>query len=341
MASTTSSERSAGTLVLALSVAASLWTGRVHAEPSAADLATARELYLQAKDLRSAGDLKGALEKYQAAWQTAPTPIIGIELGRTHTQLGQLIEARETFLAIARLKVEPDETARSAAARTEAAELGEQLRPKIATLVAKVTNLPEGASPTLTVDGSNVAIVGGTATRKVNPGKHEMTLRAGGNERRDAVDVAEGETKEMTLDLSSASPAPIAGPSPGVTTPRESTEGSSLRPVLIYGGFGLGAFGVATGAVTGILAFGKASKVNDACTGTSCPESARKDVDDGRTFATISTIGFIAGGVGVAAGFIGLFALRPSDSAPAKTARVSAIPLPFPGGGAVDLRGEF
>src|SRR5678810_388595 len=104
MASTTSSERSAGTLVLALSVAASLWTGRVHAEPSAADLATARELYLQAKDLRSAGDLKGALEKYQAAWQTAPTPIIGIELGRTHTQLGQLIEARETFLAIARLK---------------------------------------------------------------------------------------------------------------------------------------------------------------------------------------------------------------------------------------------
>src|SRR5512143_1729383 len=92
------------------------------ANPSAEDFATARALYKEGKDLRAAGDLKGALEKLKAAHALGHTPITGIELARTQVQLGLLVEARETCLGVARLAVESDETGRSADARKDAAK---------------------------------------------------------------------------------------------------------------------------------------------------------------------------------------------------------------------------
>src|SRR5688572_2041922 len=100
-------------------------------EPSAADLESARELYKEGKELRTKGDLKGALEKFKAAHAYGGTPVTGVELGKTHMQLGELVEAREILLSVGRMKVQPDETEKSTAARTEAAELAEQIKPKI------------------------------------------------------------------------------------------------------------------------------------------------------------------------------------------------------------------
>src|SRR5438874_1930474 len=78
--------------------------GQPAAQPSAADLESARELYKEAKALRDKGDLRGALEKFKQAHAYGQTPVTGLELGRTHMQLGELVEAREVFLSVARMK---------------------------------------------------------------------------------------------------------------------------------------------------------------------------------------------------------------------------------------------
>ena len=102
--------------------------------PSAEDFATARALYKEGKDLRAAGNLKGALEKLTAAHTLGRTPLTGIELARVEVQLGLFVEAREVCIGIGRLAVEPDETPRSAEARKDAAKLADELRPRIASL---------------------------------------------------------------------------------------------------------------------------------------------------------------------------------------------------------------
>jgi hypothetical protein len=63
------------------------------------------------------------------------------------------------------------------------------------------------------------------------------------------------------------------------------------------------------GAITGSMAASSWSSSKSACSTTSCPnhDKAVRDHDDAVTFATISTIGFIAGPVLVAAGGVLFF----------------------------------
>ena len=73
------------------------------AEPTASDLETARELYKEGRALRDKNDLKAALEKFKGAHALASTPVTGLELGRTHMLLTELVEAREAFLSVAKI----------------------------------------------------------------------------------------------------------------------------------------------------------------------------------------------------------------------------------------------
>jgi hypothetical protein len=107
-------------------------------ERSASDFAEGRESPNQGLTLRNKGDLPGALEKLKAAHALANTPITGLELGQTHVSLGQLVEAEEVFLSVARIPVRREETARSAAARRESASLAEQARPRIPSLTIRI-----------------------------------------------------------------------------------------------------------------------------------------------------------------------------------------------------------
>src|ERR1700737_416385 len=90
--------------------------GRAFAETSASDLESARELYKQGKDLRAAGDIQGALEKFKAGRPLGQPPVPGLHGGRAQMDRAQLVEAREVFLSIARLPVQSDEGEKSVGA---------------------------------------------------------------------------------------------------------------------------------------------------------------------------------------------------------------------------------
>lgn len=286
---------------------------------SASDLESARDLYKQARELRTKGDLKAALEKFKGANALASTPITALELGRTYMQLGQLLEAREAFLSVSRLKVQPDESERSAAARAEAAELAEQVRPKIPSLVVRV---PSGAA--VTVDGVAVPPDAVGLPRKLNPGAHEVSARMGdGPEEKKSVTLKEGESSEITLAPKGDAPSTAAPPGPAAIdargaakldpVPPKDASGKSLHPLVWIGG-GVAVAGVGFGTVAGIVTLSKKSTINELCQGTHCTPAAESAVSSGRTWATLSTISFIVGGAGAAAAVVGLFLPAASKS---------------------------
>jgi hypothetical protein len=121
--------------------------------------------------------------------------------------------------------------------------------------------------------------------------------------------------------------------------PPPSSGGGSKVPAIIA--FGVGVAGTGVGAVFGILAFQQTSETKDRCDGNVCPDnplvvSAR---DKAIQYGNISTVGFIAGGVGVATGIVLLLVSSGSDDpAPAET---SGRVLPWIGPGQAGVVGTF
>jgi hypothetical protein len=212
--------------------------------PSPQDLETARTLYKEGKELRAHGDLPGALEKLQAAHALGNTPVTGIELARTYAMVGQLVEARETCLSIARMSVAPDETEKSADARVAAAKLAEALRPRIPTLIVRVAGLAPGQGAHVSIDGEDVPDAAVGEPLKVDPGKHEVAVHTGeGDAARDGgatVELEEGKTGEVTITLPPplappAAPPPVSQPTRERQTPLQQPEGTGPSGLTTFG----------------------------------------------------------------------------------------------------------
>jgi hypothetical protein len=105
---------------------------------------------------------------------------------------------------------------------------------------------------------------------------------------------------------------------------------------LVVGGIGL-----VGGGITGGLALNEHSVLVDECPKNKCPAARQTTLDNFHALATISTIGFIVGGVGVAGG-VTLLVLAPSS----KNAKDAAGPnkasiTPYIGVGEIGAVGRF
>jgi len=298
--------------ILATAFALTLTTTALAGNPSAEDFATARVLYKEGRDLRAAGDLKGALAKLNAAHTLGHTPLTGIELARVQVQLGLLVEARETSLGVGRLTVESDETPRSAEARKDAAKLAEELRPRIASLRIHVS----APNAIVMIDDVLVNAVAIGQERKVNPGHHVVTAHVeGGATVSSSTDIAEGQSGDVTLE---PPPAPVVvkpKETPPVEPPERLPKERGGLGGLIIAGISITSAGLAVGAIGGLVAvFGK-SDLETSCPGGQCTTSSFDSLNAARNAALASTVGFSVAGAGLVLLVVGLVThTTPKDS---------------------------
>jgi hypothetical protein len=324
----------------ALALAASMvWAGNVYATDDSAKGA-ARELANEAKSDFDAGKFEDAGSKFQRAYEIAKVPTLAVWAARALVKRGKMVGASELYrqaalLAPNDLWVGNTQQEAQADAEKELAEL----QPRIPRLHIRVEGAA-GYDVELTVDGGRIssALVG--IDIPTDPGKHRIVGKRGADVVEQTVDLAEGERKEAVMKFNPGAPV-VAQPSKPVevfpappvmvqpaaspliaaaaptgamsatalaTTPVHSvTETSSAAPYnqsrRTWGWVvaGVGAAGLLTGAVTGIVVMSNSGLRND-CPNGACAASKSGSVDTYNLMRNISTAGFIVGGLGAAAG---------------------------------------
>jgi hypothetical protein len=293
------------------------------ATPSHADdaenTAAARTLGIQGVQLADAGKCPEAIEKLQRAETLHHAPTILGRLGECQVAVGQLVAGTENLNSVVREPLAANAPQVYRDAQDRAKKVLATATPKIAHLTISV--VPPDANPTVTIGGKPIpsALIG--AERPTDPGTLEVTATAPGYKAAgQSVTLAEGGHQEITLTLEK-DPNAVA-PLPPVTTPLVPAPAPAASPpepapkkshTLAYVALGVGGAGLLVGTVTGVLALGKASDCpNKVCTNQS-------KLDDAKSMATISTVGFGVGVVGVALGTILLVTGHSQESAPAQT----------------------
>ena len=150
---------------------------------------------------------------------------------------------------------------------------------------------------------------------RLDPGEHVFVVETSdGRSKETKIRVAVGEKRKLELQAPDKKDDDNGG-STGTTVvstpyaPKKS--GGSLVPVAISVGV-VGLAGVAVGAITGVMALGDKSTADKECPNLMCTGAGKSAVDDGRTMGIVSTVGFIAGGVCLAASVL-LFAMSPKQ----------------------------
>jgi len=294
-----------------------------------------------------------ALDLFTRAESLVHSPVHLLYKARALVQLGQLVKAREAYLSITRDE-SPSSSPAVLKAREEAAREQASLEPRLASLTVKVTGVG-AADASVVMDGTKVpsALVG--VAHPADPGTH--TLQATGTgaaSDSQSITLKEGGAATVTLQLvptPGAAPAlPPPGSQPAATAAttsaaldtNQASSGNGLRTAS-YVAFGAGAAGIVVGTVFGLKAKSKYNDGNALCEGRDPCELSQADAarreqlgKDGDSAKTISIIGFVAGGVGVAAGTT-LFILSGKKEREAARAGIH----PWIGLGSAGLSGRF
>ncbi|HVY26653.1 MAG TPA: hypothetical protein VHB79_08865 [Polyangiaceae bacterium] len=303
-----------------LSLSLSLHAGIAAAEPDAATRAAARQLAEDGVMALQNGDATTAAQKLEKAHQALQVPSVALWSARALVKLGALVEARERYIEATRLPVSGDKAVQEQA-KVDAAAEREQLTARIPSLLIRVAPASSERLE-VTLDGKALPAMLLGEERPTNPGPHRIVAKQGTQEANASITLAEGEHQRVELKLGAAAQSgatPSDSGAPSRTSPTGSTRTTLGWAALIAGGAGL-----VTGGVTGILALKKKSTLDDdpRCQNGQCLDTAADDVHALRTWRTVSTVGFVAGGVLCAAG-VTLLLTAKSPQSPEAQARWS------------------
>lgn len=321
--------RSGALLALLLALAPSAARG---AEPDASTRAAARKIALEGVSALQQDNAELASQKLEKAFELLPAPSIALWSARALAKRGLLVEAAERYIQAGRLPPsEGNEQAVQAQAQKDAARELAELTPRIPKLVLQLENA-KPSEVQITMDGKPLssALVG--EEQLANPGAHKVTGARGSEQTEQSFSLAEGQRGQVVLRFQKVT-APVAAP-PAPANPPGATAGakpqwSTYAPAAATpanapsaasgkgGGNGLaivslvlGGAGLVTGTVTGVLAMSKRSDLhnNSDCRNDRCLPTVQDEVHNFRALRTVSSVGFIAGGVLTATGIVLLLA---------------------------------
>ena len=265
------------------------------AQPSDADRATARSLAHEGFDAQQRGDYAVAVERFSRADALVHAPTLLLGMARAQVGLGKLVAAHETYQRIVREPLEPRAPAVFGKALADAKRELAALAPRLSWVTIRVEGV---TSADTTIDGTPVPAAALGVRRPCDPGSHTARARAPGFEvAESAFDVAEGGEQTVTLSMN---PLPEA-PTPVVAVQQPPGVFAPLPMKLAVASFGLGAVGLITGSVAGILVLSKHSSLSASCA-NGCPLGDSGELYSYRTLANVSTAAMVVAGVGAVAG---------------------------------------
>jgi hypothetical protein len=335
-----------------------LVTGAPALAADAEHSAMAEQLFRDARSLMVAERNSEALEKLKASQELDPGLGTLLNLAECFERLGKTASAWGRFTEAEQLAQRDGDTTR---ART-AAQRARKLEPKLVRLRVIVPAVSDIGSPVIELDGSplNTALLG--TPIPVDPGTHDIRVRADGRKTWETSvnAITAGQVVEVTVpDLAreetpevQSAPEGPAGAERQLATPNDSrakikptlaVPGVSLAPAptasaphdngtlskpglgtLIIGGAGIVALGAASGfGISSWVAWNSAK--DQGCTGGHCPTpQAQSRAASAGTRADIATGGFVVGaGLLATAAAIYFFSDARSQAAPRVATRLT------------------
>jgi hypothetical protein len=258
-----------------------------------------------------------AYREFSAAYAASPSWKILGNLGISAMKLerdGEAIDAFGKYLSQGGKELERDERAQVErdlkTLQAGVVYLTLSFEPQGGTLIDE--RFPQSGGAVVNRFGS----VGASMKLGVHPGHHRLTVDLPGHDKAtwelDAI-ARQDQTHAFALTpTAQAAPppvvaAPAATPAAPPPTAESSSGGNGLR-IASYVALGVGAVGLGLGGVFALTAHGKYSDANDMCPSFPCQlttdDAAKRDqlAKDGDSAKTVSLVGFIVGGVGVATG---------------------------------------
>ena len=300
--------------------------------------AAARDLGVEGVEAYQAGRYDEANDKLNRAFDILRVPSLGLWSARALVKVGKLVEASERYLNATRLDATKGDGAVQKRAQADAAKEQEALGPRIPALTLSIVGTVK--SPLVTLDGTPVQPALFGVRQPSDPGKHQIEARDGNRVVRREVTLEESQRLAVALDFANATVEGPVEPPAAVTAPPvvapisepPADRASTGVPAGVWVGVAVAGAGLITGGVSAGLAVKKKSDLG--CPDDHCAPSQSSDVHSVNQLRTVSTIGFIVGGVGAGTAAVFWFA-RPKEAA--QTGWVS----PWVGIAAAGVRGAF
>jgi hypothetical protein len=279
------------------------------------DPAAAQALFEQARIDVAAGKYDSACPRFRESFRLDPAVGTLLNVADCTERLG-LIAAALAYFADALGQLAPqDDRVKYAQARIA------RLEPRVPRL-----QIDAASGEPMTVARDQLPM-GPTALNVMLPvevGHHTIVVRATGHEDRVFdVDLVEGAREHVRAEpgerLAIVIPAVSRSSTPASAAPATLPATPAARTrVLRWVSAGVGAAGLATGAVAGIVTLREVANVEATCPTHSCRgsayQSASNSATTGQALATVSTTGFVVGFVGIAAAAV--LWLYPTTSTP-------------------------
>lgn len=255
--------------------------------------------------LLEAGDLEGALRKFEEAEGALPVATLSLQRGIILEKLGRLVEAKKAFERAAGIEIDAKTPWQHSEAKLKAAEQLARITP----LVPSVRILLKGGTGARRVelDGKAIGVSGDPMA--LDPGTHVLTGRdPEGATARTEIALVVGERKEVTIQFDD----PAAG------------RMRVLWTALGIGSLSLAGVSIAVGLGTGLAWVSLDSDIDARCPSRGCANT-RADEDQASVFRGVAIGSAVLGAVTSAVGTVAL--ILGTDDDGAATAQLHLSPL--------------
>jgi hypothetical protein len=311
---------------------------RADAQPSKEDIAKADVLFRDAQILVQKGQLEEGCSKFAESQRLDPANGTLLNIAVCHEKAGKFATAYREFqelLGLISASTSRDDRERTRVANDRLKALDKKMTraqldvselPKDASIMLDAAQVNDPSTPIPVDPGSHVIEV--TAPKKV-AAKTNFDVNAPGT--------MTVKIPALADDAPPPPPTPEAPPPPPPDKPSFWNGQRVLGLVIIVAGLG----GVGAGAFFGLDTFAKRDARDEHCRGTLCDADGVALHNAAGQSATISTIGFAAGGAAVAIGSIVFFTASSKPKTPIEGA-VSRLRLDVgPNGAGVQTGGTF